>query len=394
MSANIAHMAEKTYDIAIIGGGIAGAAIAREATLQGKKVILFEKNNFGSGTSSKSSKLIHGGLRYLEVAWSALLSGHPFEFWKNLRFVYLALKETQILAKTWPDLIQEIELLMPIYKHHGRSLFSVFFGTWFYGFLAQCGGGKKGTRILHSAEEVLKLEPGLQPNGLLGGVIVQDHATDDLALVQCIIQDACQRGAIALENTTVTHYRFEKFTKRFEIRTESAEKERLFYATHVVNASGAWVDQVRQMAGGIKSQLIAPVAGSHVEIPKFTHYSVILQAEDHRIFFVINRGSRARIGTTERVETNPDEVKPTDEEIRYLLSSVKTFFPGALLNQSRILSVDAGIRPLARPKRASSAHEISREHEFVKDPAGAVHALGIKLTDHRRAAVELLKILR
>jgi len=385
---------ETHYDIAIIGGGIAGAAIAREATLQGKKVILFEKSTFGSGTSSKSSKLIHGGLRYLEVAWSALLSGCLGEFWKNLRFVYLALKETQILAKSWPDLIQEIELLMPIYKHHGRSKFSVFFGTWLYGFLAQCGGGKKGTRILGSAEEVLKLEPGLQSNGLLGGVIVQDHTTNDLALVHRILQDARSRGADALEHAEVSHYHFQKHADLFEIRVEINQVDKIFYAKHLVNASGAWVDRVRQMAGGIKSQMIAPIAGAHVEVQKFSRYSTILQAEDHRLFFVINRGERARIGTTERVETNPDQVEVTAAEIRYLLSSVKRFFPGAQLGPSQILSADAGIRPLARPKQASSANEISREHQFVWDERGAVHVLGVKLTDHRRAAVELLHKIR
>ncbi len=382
------------YDIAIIGGGITGAAIARESRLHDLSVVLFEKNTFGSGTSSKSSKLIHGGLRYLETAWSSLLSGHLGEFWKNLRFVFLALKETHGLARQWPHLITEIELLMPIYKTQGQSRFSIFFGTWFYGFLAQCGGAKKGTRILGSAEEVLRLEPGLNPKGLVGGVIVQDHTTDDLALVKQIAEDARIQGAQMFERTPVTRYHFDNLSKQFVIEALIDGSPEVFHAKHLVNASGAWVDKVRQKAGGIKSDLIVPIAGAHVEIPPFTNYSAILQAEDKRIFFVINRKNCARIGTTERLEPNPDEVKATQEEIGYLLSSVKKFFPEAKLTQSEILSTDAGIRPLAKPRHTVSAHEISREHEFVFDPDGAVHVLGVKLTDHRRAANELLKVLK
>lgn len=377
-------------DVAIIGGGIAGGAIARECRMRGLSVTLFEKNTFGSGTSSKSSKLIHGGLRYLEVAWSALLSGRIFEFWKNLRFVFLALRETHHLAHEWLDVIHPIELLMPIYKNQGRSRFSVFFGTWLYGLMSLCGGGKKGTRILSSAKEVLQLEPGLNPNGLLGGVIVQDHTTDDLALVKHIIHDAQKRGAHAFEHTEVMHYYFDSAAKQFEIEVQQNGNRQVFYAKKLVNASGAWVDSVRKKATGKASELIAPIAGAHVELPLFSNYSVILQAEDKRIFFVINRMTSARIGTTERLETNPDHVSPTHEEIRYLLSAVKNFFPSAPLSPSQIISTDAGIRPLVKPKRSVSANEISREHEFVFDSDGAVHVLGVKLTDHRRAAAELL----
>src|SRR3989338_1889368 len=117
------------YDVAVIGGGIAGAGIARDASLRGLKVVLFEKNRFGSGTSSKSSKLIHGGIRYLELSWNALRTAKFGEAWKNLRFVFLSLKETRVLKKIAPDLVQSLPLLIPIYKGAPRGRLSIFFGA-------------------------------------------------------------------------------------------------------------------------------------------------------------------------------------------------------------------------------------------------------------------------
>ena len=378
------------YDVAVIGGGIAGAAIAREACLRNKRVILFEKNTFGSGTSSKSSKLIHGGLRYLETAWSALLQFQLLDFWKNLHFVFLALRETHRLAREWPELILEIELLMPIYKGYGRNKYAVFFGTWLYGLLSRLSGGKKGTKILNSKEAVLALEPELNPAGLLGGVMVQDHTTDDMALVQQILVDACERGTQAYEHAQVLRYHFDSTAQQFQLDVLIDGRSQVFYAKHLINASGAWVDQVRRNAGIKNSSLIEPIAGAHIELKPFSNHSLILQAKDNRLFFAILREGRARIGTTERRETNPDHVEATADEIEYLLRGVQKFFPETVLAFTNILSTDAGIRPLAKPRQAVSANQISREHVFVFDSNGAAHVLGVKLTDHRRAAEELL----
>lgn len=375
------------YDIAIIGGGIAGTAVALEACQKNLKTILFEKNTVGSGTSSKSSKLIHGGLRYLEIAWSALLAGRLTEFWKNLRFVFLALRETHTLARQWPDLIDDIELLMPIYSHQKRNRWSVFFGTWLYGFLSFLSGGKHFTRIVFSAESVLKLEPGLEKQGLLGAVIVWDHTTDDLALVKRLAETAQNCGAVILEQTSVQTYRKLESEACFEVVTPDS----VYQARKVINAGGAWVDQIRQSASPTLNKMIVPVAGSHIEVPLFCQYSCILQAGDGRIFFTINRNQRSRVGTTERIEQNPDQVQATEEEIDYLIEGVRSFFPQTAPSKTDILTTDAGIRPLAKPERQTNPNAISREHQFVTDELGVIHVLGVKLTDHRRAAQELLK---
>jgi glycerol-3-phosphate dehydrogenase len=127
-----------------------------------------------------------------------------------------------------------------------------------------------------------------------------------------------------------------------------------------------------------------------LEFPQFTETSVILTAADGRIFFVISKNGVSRVGTTERVGGDPDTVMPTEEEINYLVSELNNYFPAGGFTAADATGMDAGIRPLAKPRFAKSAHEISREHKFVTTPDGVIHVLGVKLTDHRRAAQELL----
>src|SRR3989344_9052626 len=148
---------EPIFDIAIIGGGIAGTAIARDASLRGARGILFEKSAFGSGTSGKSSKLIHGGIRYLELSWNALKRGQVAEGWKNFCFVISALKESAVLERMAPDLIRPIELVVPVYHNEGRNVWAVYFGTALYGLLALAAGNRRGPRILVGKLAVLKL---------------------------------------------------------------------------------------------------------------------------------------------------------------------------------------------------------------------------------------------
>lgn len=377
------------YDIAIIGGGIAGAGIARDAALRGIRTILFEKNTFGSGTSSKSSKLIHGGLRYLEIAWNHLQQGQLRSFWKNLRFVFLALRETHILHKIAPDLIRPIPLILPIYKNRKRSPLAVYFGTFLYGLLSKLSGGNF-SRPFWNQEEILKLLPSLDPENLAGGVMIWDHTTDDQALVQTLMASAIRHGAVAYEKALVTRYHFNLEKRLYEISVSLNGVYEVFYAHHLINASGPWTDITREAGHERKQDLILPVAGAHINLKKFCDYSVILEAEDGRLFFVINREKDARVGTTERIHFDPDHAEATYDEVMYLLRAVKRFFPGLAFDESHILSTDAGVRPLAKPENSLSPNQVSREHAFVTGPTGVTHVLGVKLTDHRRAAEELL----
>ncbi len=388
-------MNSNSYDLAIIGGGIAGAGIARDATLRGLKVVLFEKNTFGSGTSSKSSKLIHGGIRYLELAWTALKRGNLFECWKNFHFVFSALKESAILEKIAGELVRPIELVIPIYKERGRNVWTIYFGSLLYGLLAFASGNRRFPRILFGPHAVLKFVPNLTSQDLAGGVVIWDHLTQDKRLVEKTIESAQTNGAQAYERAFVKSYQFDETDRVYVLAVELNGQTRTFFARSLVNAAGPWVDRVRDSAHEKNEDFIVPVAGSHIMLKRFTDYSVILQANDKRIFFVINMGNEARVGTTERMSKDPDRVKPTEEEIEYLLCALERYFPDVRISADEVLSKDAGVRPLAKPKKAISPHSISREHEIRIGPSGVLHVLGVKLTDHRRAAEKVVnKVLK
>ena len=378
------------FDIGIIGGGIAGAGIARDAALRGLKVVLFEKNTFGSGTSSKSSKLIHGGIRYLELAWAALLKGKLYDFWENFRFVFLSLRETSILGNTAPDLVKPLQLVIPVYQSQGRSPLAVYFGAYLYSFLALLTGSHQWPKILGNPEAVLKRIPNLKKENLKGGVVIWDHVTDDLRLVQRIVQAAQKSGAQAFEHAAVTHYQWLEAKQCYELDVAQNSKTEKFHCKKLINASGPWIDQVRRASGDTAPPYIAPIAGSHIHLKKFVPESVILQAQDSRVFFVINLGEISRVGTTERAEKNPDALTATEEEVDYLLKSLQNYFPGETFTKNQILSRDAGIRPLARPENNASPNAISREHKICTGKAGVLHIAGVKLTDHRRAAEEIV----
>jgi glycerol-3-phosphate dehydrogenase len=381
---------EDLLDIAIIGGGIAGAGIARDATLRGFRVGLFEKNTFGSGTSGKSSKLIHGGLRYLEIACLALRYGNFSKFWKNFCFVFSALRESHILERTASQYVKPILFIVPLYQSDDRSLLSVYIGSLVYGILAFLSGSQRMPKILWSKDAVLKWVPNLNAAGLVGGVVIWDHLTNDKELVQAIINDAERSGAEIYEHAPVQKYQLLENKTTYKLTVKLKGKQTEFYARKVINAGGPWIDQIRSTSSTNDEEYIVPVAGAHINVRKFTDYSVILRAPDKRIFFVINIGPHARIGTTERIHKDPDHVEPLAEEIEYLFFALERYFPSVSLSETDVIAQDAGIRPLARPKKTTPLSDISREHEIRTDELGVIHMVGVKITDHRRAAQEVV----
>jgi glycerol-3-phosphate dehydrogenase len=378
------------YDLIIIGGGIAGAGIARDAALRGVRALLLEKNFFGSGTSSKSSRLIHGGIRYLEIAWNALKAGDFHSAGTNLRFVFSALRECRTLERIAPDLIKPVRLTIPVYQGDPLPPEMVHAGACLYYLLAAFSGGGRKPRLLRGADAALRALPSLRREGLLGAVQIWDRTTDDRALTVQTIESARRAGALCLENSEVLGW--EKNGGHFKIRLRADGTETCFYAHVLINASGPWVDRVRRSSGPA-DPLISSIAGAHITVSPFLPESALLQAKDKRIFFCINTHDGCRIGTTEWACDDPDTVRATDADIDYLLEAVKFYFPQKNLTRADILGSDAGIRPLARPKKSQSAHETSREHRIVRDPSGIVNVVGVKLTDHRRAAEDALNFI-
>ncbi len=378
------------YDIAIIGGGIAGAGIARDAALRGLRVVLLEKNTFGSGTSSKSSKLIHGGIRYLDLAWTAFIRTQFAEAWKNLTFVFSSLRESRILRRIAPAWVKPHNIFIPIYTGTHRRRLTVFVGCLAYYVLGLLSGGGKMPRIVWSPRSALQIVPDLAPKDLNGGVMIRDHLTDDHGLVNATIASARAQGADCREHVEVLSYAYHSGSYTLKVHADGHAQE--VQARKIINAAGPWIDEVRKASKEKEKNFIVPVAGAHIMMKKFIPNSVLLEAEDARIFFVINLNEEVcRIGTTERLApTNPDKVKPTEDEIEYLLRSAERYFPEHSFTRNNVLDADAGVRPLASPERNRGLHEISREHEIRVSPSGVIHMLGVKLTDHRRAAEEVM----
>lgn len=379
------------YDLAVIGGGIAGVGIARDAALRGLSVILYEKNTLASGTSSKSSKLIHGGLRYLETAWTDFRSGCYGDAWKNFRFVFVSLKETRSLERIAPGLVIPLALVIPI-KKGGRPKWVIWAGCLLYFILAQLSGGARFPRF-HSKKSLLKRLPGLDPQGVIGGVTIWDRWADDVALVRATAASATRHGAVILENTRVERWKYNETERFYDLTALTANGPRTVHVKKIVNASGPWVDKIRQAAGDEGPPHLLPIAGAHLTLKRFLPNSAILEAEDGRVFFVINIGDTARVGTTERRFDDPDTVEATSGEIGYLLKALENYFPGNKFTEKDILTTDAGIRPLARPKNNQEARHLSREHDVQVGIDGVIHVIGVKLTDHRRAAEKIVDAL-
>ncbi len=382
---------EDIYDVVIIGGGIAGAGIARDAAMRGIRTALFEAHTFGSGTSSKSSKLIHGGIRYLELAWNAFCRGDMAEAWKNFRFVFHSLKECRTLERIAPQLVKPISLIVPSYAGDARKPAMVYLGTLLYSLMSIASGRGKLPTIFWSKRSILKKLPDLNPEGLLGGIMLWDHVTDDLELVRATAASAAQKGAECFENAKVTAFKYDFENDVYQIHVEGAPKAS-YRARKLLNATGPWVDKTRELLHDkeYNENWIEPVAGAHITLKRFLPYSALLQAGDGRIFFVINTGETARVGTTEWICEDPDAVKPRKEDIDYLISSLSKYFPQKKFSLGDIISSDAAVRPLVKPPRSSRSHEISREHQIRVDHSGVIHVLGVKLTDHRRAAEEIV----
>lgn len=376
----------KVFDLAVIGGGIAGAGVARDAALRGLSVVLFEKDRYGSGTSSKSSKLIHGGIRYLELAWKALKRGQLADARKNFAFVFHALGECRTLERIAPGLVKPLPILVPIYAADKRSPLAVYAGAYLYYLLALFSGGARRPKIYPSRKAALGALPALNPEGLRGAVQIWDRITDDRELVRRTVAAAAAAGARCYEQAAVENYGRHGDRHTLAVRVSGGMST--FTARKLVNASGPWIDKVRAASGAGTDALVVPVAGSHIELRRFLPISSLLQAEDDRFFFVINTGELSRVGTTERLCDDPDAVTITDGEIDYLLRSVSRYFPEMKFTRQDILRSDSAIRPLAHSPRAKNPNEISREHELIVDASGVLHLVGVKLTDHRRAAEE------
>ena len=378
--AALARLGAETFDLLVIGGGVTGAGIARDAVLRGLKVALVEKTDFAAGTSSKSSKLVHGGFRYLEHA--------------QFRLVFEGTNERALLMKVAPHLVRPLEFLLPVYKHDKPGLFVLDVGLWIYDGLSKFSSPKLHRTV--RAPRLGKLEPGLKRDGLDGGLLYYDCATDDARLTLENIVDARALGA-----TIVNYTRAVKLLRDGD-RIAGAEVQPVdagddgaivpVRAKVTINATGPWTDDVRKLAGD-KSILHAS-KGVHlvVDSKRLAPRHAVVMKQKKRIVFCIPWGQdRTVIGTTDTFWDAPPEQVHTDaDDVAYLLDLANNYFPEARLTPDDVLATWAGVRPLIKPDSdVATASDVSREHHILERP-GLVTIAGGKLTTYRRMAAEVV----
>lgn len=367
----VSHRPDPTgeFDLAVIGGGITGCAVARDAAARGLTVALLERTDLAAGTSGRSTKLLHGGLRYLE-------HGH-------LRLVREALRERELTARLAPALARPLRLILPVRPGEFPGRVSARLGVALYDLLAGRHSVERGRGL--SAAEVYRLAPALSA-GWTGGVAFSDRQTDDARLTVAIARDAVLRGATIRLGVTVTGIALVPGACRVHGRDEEG-RELTVNARCVVNAAGPWSDQVRALAGK-SAPILRTSRGAHLVIAGLTLDTAMLlpgATRGHRIFAIPWRGATL-FGTTDVADAaDPGRNLAEREDLRDLLFLAKRHFPGAGLTRRHVLSAFTGVRPLLR--QDGDTLSVSREHR-VLDEDGLVTIAGGKLTTWRTMAID------
>jgi glycerol-3-phosphate dehydrogenase len=370
------------FDLIIIGGGINGAAIAREAALAGVKLLILEQDDFCSGTSAASTRLIHGGLRYLEHAEFSL--------------VYESLAERERLLATAPHLVEPLQIFLPLTKQSRRGPTMIRLGMWLYDLLS-IRKSLPSHRML-SRKQILELLPGLNADELIGGAAYFDaQVRFPERLVLENLLEAETHGATLASHTRVNRLLIQD--GRIEgVEFESGSAGGQAFAPVVVNAAGPWVDSV---IGSIaEKRLVGGTKGSHLVVEPFqgapAHGVYAEAASDGRPFFVTPWNGLYLIGTTdERYDGDPSEAMMSDREFAYLIAETQRLFPAASDLEQRICYTCSGIRPLP-PTEGVSEGAITRRHLIKRHRTvdGLFSIVGGKLTTHRALAVDCMKRLR
>jgi glycerol-3-phosphate dehydrogenase len=370
----IKEFSNETYDLVVIGGGITGGGIALDAASRGMKVALVEKGDFASGTSSKSTKLIHGGLRYLK----------QFDFW----LVKEVGSERAIVHKLAPHLVLPEKMLLPLIEggSYGKWLTSV--GLKVYDILAQVTGEDK--RQMLEKKEALKLEPLLPKKILNGAGYYAEYRTDDSRLTIENIKTSLKHGAKALNYAKVEDFIYEdEKVAGVKVMDTATGTQFNIKSKYVISAAGPWVDELRSANNSKKGKRLHLTKGVHLVFPfeKLpVKQSVYFDIPDGRMMFAIPRGKITYVGTTDtNFNLDKDNVKTDIADAIYLISAVNNMFPSIELELDDIISSWAGLRPLIH-EEGKSASELSRKDEIFTSDTGLVSIAGGKLTGYRKMA--------
>lgn len=367
------------WDVVVIGGGITGMGVAREAARQGLKVLVLEQKDFAWGTSSRSSKMVHGGLRYLA-------SG-------NLRLTSHSVKERERLMNEAPGLVDLMAYSWPHYKKQfpGPFVFNVLLALY------DLFAGKKYRKFL-TPEETSYVLPHIRHDALIGSTQFADAVTDDTRLVMRVMDEAKMDGATCLNYTRVVDViKQDGMVKGVECIDEYTGKSYSFFAKAVVSATGAWADQLRANQGAKKQ--IRPQRGSHLVIPQWrfpvAQAITLKHPEDNRSMFIYPWEGTTVVGTTDLDHPDADLKEPHIHqfEIHYLLKAANALFPGANLKKEDVVATWAGVRPIVSSGKSMNPSSEKRDHS-IWDDNGLVTVSGGKLTTFRLIALDVLKALK
>ena len=380
------NLKTKKYDVCVIGAGITGAGIVREAAMRDLRVAIVDMQDFAAGTSSRSSKLAHGGIRYLSHG--------------DMDLVKEATRERNWMRVQIPHLVRPIPFLFVHLKDSKYKKRDILAACKLYDFLSdknsQFTNYKK--HQWYSAEEVIEMEPEYIREGNLGGAVYYDNNIDDARLTIETIKEAVIRGADALNYCKVVDY-LKKDGKIYGIKCRDMEDDEQFEVLSkvVVNATGIWTDElVERYPDEIPEPVIRPTKGVHLQYKrehiKNNMATIVFSITDGRAFFVLPRNEHYTIIGTTDTDYQGDLANPfcNKEDADYLIESVKYYFPNAELDYKNILSTYAGIRPLVMQKGKSES-EISRKHLIFRSEDGLLTITGGKLTEWRAMAEDLFE---
>jgi glycerol-3-phosphate dehydrogenase len=375
------EMEHEKFDVLVIGGGITGCGIALDAATRGVKTALVEMQDFAAGTSSRSTKLVHGGLRYLK----------QFE----VKMVADVGKERAIVYENGPHVTTPEWMLLPIHEGGTFGKFSTSIGLFVYDLLAGVKSSER--RKMLSVKETLKHEPLLKKEGLKGGGYYVEYKTDDARLTIEVVKEAVKQGATAVNYTKVEEFIYENSkVKGVKVVDQLTKTSYNIYANKIVNAAGPWVDSLREKDQSRKGKSLKLTKGIHLVIDQSRFplkQAIYFDTPDGRMVFAIPREGKTYVGTTDTVYKG-DIIHPrmTTEDRQYVINAINYMFPSLKITVRDIESSWAGLRPLIH-EDGKSPSEISRKDEIWTSDSGLITIAGGKLTGYRKMAQIVVDLL-
>lgn len=380
-SENLRTIQDESFDLLIIGGGITGAGIALDAASRGLKTVLIEKNDFAFGTSSRSTKLIHGGLRYLKQLEFALV--------KEVG------SERAIVHNLVPHLVVPEKMLLPLYERRGLGYWLASIGLKIYDWLA--GVKPEDQRRMLTKPQTIRHEPLLKADDIKGGALYAEYRTDDARLTIEIAKAAHAKGALLVNYLSATEFTYEnEQVNGVEARDMVTGAPLSIRARSVVNAAGPWVDELRELNHSNKDKHLHLTKGVHIVVPYHrmpVRQAIYFDVPDGRMIFAIPRGRITYIGTTDTdYNGSKEDVYATRDDVKYIVDAVNETFPTVHLTLADVESCWAGLRPLIH-EEGKSASELSRKDEIFESETGLVSIAGGKLTGYRKMAERVVDLL-